>query len=169
MKETPPFDPVRGLRVLNEEGVRYVVIGGFAGNVRGAPLNTNDLDICYERSRGNMERLVKALRRLDAKLRTAGVEEDLPFDLHWRTIEAGGSFTFTTSAGEIDVLALPSGTSGYADLSVKAEGFELAHDLVVDVVSLDDLMRMKEASGRRKDRNHLEVLEALRQELRRRG
>ncbi|MEX2658155.1 MAG: hypothetical protein WD232_00560 [Acidimicrobiales bacterium] len=169
MTDPAPFDPIRGLRVLQEEGVRFVVVGGFAGNVRGAPLNTNDLDICYERSQENMERLVTALRRLQAKLRVAGVDEELPFDLHWRTIESGGSFTFTTEAGEIDVLAFPSGTAGYADLIVKAERFELGDDLAVDVVSLDDLMRMKEASGRTKDRAHLEVLEALRQELRRRG
>lgn len=169
MSDVAPFDPVQGLRILNEEGVRYVVIGGFAGIVRGAPLNTNDLDICYERSTANMERLVAALRRLGATLRTTGVDEDLPFDLHWKTIEAGGSFTFTTTAGAIDVLAFPSGTAGYGDLSAAAERFDLAPDLAVDVVSLDDLMRMKEASGRVKDRNHLEVLQAVKDELRRRG
>src|SRR4051794_36164243 len=109
---TGPFDPLLALRVLNRHGVRYVVIGGFAGDLLGAPLNTNDLDICYERTADNMERLAAALKELGATLRVAGVDEDLPFILDAKTLAAGDSFTFETEAGALDVLGTPSGTSG---------------------------------------------------------
>ena len=161
---TGPFDPLLALRVLDRHGVRYVVIGGFAGDLLGAPLNTNDLDICYERTSANMERLAAALKALGATLRVAGVDEELPFLLDGKTLAAGDSFTFDTDAGALDVLGTPSGTRGFADLSARAEAVPIG-DLQVYVVNLADLMRMKRASGRVKDRMHLEVLSALRDEI----
>jgi hypothetical protein len=161
---TDPFDPLLALRVLERHGVRYVVIGGFAGDLLGAPLNTNDLDICYERTAANMERLAAALKELGATLRVAGVDQELPFLLDGKTLAAGDSFTFETDAGALDVLGTPSGTSGFADLNARAKAVPIG-DLQVYVVNLPDLMRMKRASGRVKDRMHLEVLSALRDDI----
>jgi len=158
---TRPFDPLLALRTLHNHRVEYVVIGGFAGDLLGAPLNTNDLDICYERTAENMHRLAAALLELRATLRVAGVDEDLPFLLDAKTLAAGDSFTFDTDAGAVDVLGTPSGTSGFRDLRSKAHAVPIG-DLEVFVVDLADLMRMKRASGRVKDRMHLEVLSALR-------
>ena len=45
----PPFDPLTALRTLVERGVRFVLIGGYAGALRGSPVITGDLDICYAR------------------------------------------------------------------------------------------------------------------------
>lgn len=155
------FDPVKALRVLHDEGVKFVVIGGYAGELLGAPLITNDLDVCYERSAGNLERLARALVRMNAKVRVARVDEGLPFILDARTLAAGDSFTFVTDLGSLDVLGTPSGTTGYADLALRARELPVAADLRVPVVVLGDLMRMKRASGRTKDRLQLEVLSAL--------
>lgn len=161
---TSPFEPLRALRVLARHGVRYVVIGGFAGDLLGAPLNTNDLDICYERTAPNMERLAAALAELKATLRVAGVEEDLPFILDGKTLAAGDSFAFETDAGALDVLGTPSGTAGFTDLSQRAHRVPIG-DIEIRVVDIADLMRMKRASGRVKDRMHLEVLSALRDDI----
>ena len=158
------FDPLLALRVLNRHQVDYVVVGGFAGDLLGAPLNTNDLDICYDRSRPNMERLAAALVELRARLRVAGVEQDLPFILDAATLANGDCFTFETEAGALDLLGTPSGTSGFRDLRERARVTTI-RDLEVLVADLADLMRMKRASGRVKDRLHLEVLAALRQML----
>ena len=161
---TSPFEPLRALRVLDRHGVRYVVIGGFAGDLLGAPLNTNDLDSCYERTAPNMERLLAALAELKATLRVAGVADDLPFVLDGKTLAAGDSFTFETDAGALDVLGTPSGTAGFADLSQRALTVPIG-DMEILVVDIADLMRMKRASGRVKDRMHLEVLSALRDDI----
>jgi hypothetical protein len=161
---TSPFEPLRALRVLDRHGVRYVVIGGFAGDLLGAPLNTNDLDICYERTVPNMERLAAALAELGATLRVAGVQEDLPFILDGKTFAAADSFTFETDAGALDVLGTPSGTAGFTDLIQRAHVVPIG-DIKILVVDIADLMRMKRASGRVKDRMHLEVLSALRDHI----
>lgn len=60
------FDPVRICTILNEEGVEYVVVGGFAAVVRGSSLPTRDIDIVPSRSSENLDRLGRALRRMGA-------------------------------------------------------------------------------------------------------
>lgn len=159
----PAFDPALAFHTLNRHAVRYVVIGGLASEFLGAAIGTNDIDICCERTVGNMKRLAVALQELHAELRVAGVDEDLPFVLDARTLAAGDSFTFCSEAGDLDVLGTPSGTGGFRDLDAGATAYDLGDGLVVRVVSLDDLIRMKEAANRPKDQTHLHILSALKQ------
>jgi len=159
---TAAFDPLRALRVLADHGVDFVLVGGMAGRAWGSPTVTNELDVCYARTKANHRRLADALLALEARLR--GVDADVPCILDAETIGRGLNFTFATSAGALDVLGLPSGTTGYDDLSRAARPLRLAHDLKVRVVSLDDLIRMKRAAARKKDLIEVEVLAALREE-----
>jgi hypothetical protein len=146
--------------------VRFVVIGGLAGNLRGTPVVTHDLDVCYDRAPDNLDRLAGALVELEARLRVAREPEaDLPFPLDAKALALGDTFTLSTPYGALDILGTPSGTGGYADLLSGAERYQIAEGLQVDVAGVDDLIRMKRASGRTKDVAHLEHLEALREEI----
>ena len=156
------FDPLRVMRALNAGGVRYVVIGAYAGRILGSPTVTRDLDICHARDLANLDALARVLRDLRARLR--GVDEDVPFILDARSLAAGDSFTFTTDAGDVDVLATPAGTGGYDELVRTAVETNLDGVRVL-VADIDDLIRMKRAAGRPKDLIELEVLGALRDEL----
>lgn len=159
------FDPLGILGVLAQHEVRFVVIGGFAGNLRGTPDVTQDLDICYARDDDNLRRLASALADLEARLRVAREPDaDLPFQLDVQALRLGDSFTFTTRLGDLDVLGTPSGTNGFDDLDRGASHLDAA-DMTVGVASIDDLIRMKRASARRKDVVQLEHLEALREEI----
>jgi len=162
MKAPPPFDPLRAFGTLTEFGVRFVVIGGFAGRIWGSPTVTNDVDICYARDRPNLERLASALSSLHARLR--GAPEAIPFQLDARTIEAGDHFTFVTDAGNLDCLGVPVGSKGYEDLASTVTEFDLGK-FKVKVAAIEDLIRMKRASGRPKDRIEVEVLKALQEEI----
>ena len=153
------------MRVLNEEGVRFVLIGGFGGRLHGSPTLTNDLDLCYANDRDNLAALDRALKRLHAKLR--GAPENVPFLLDARTLAGGDHFAFATDAGSLDILGTPVGVSGFEELSRTAETMDL-DGLTVRVASLDDLIRMKLASRRPKDLIEAEVLGALREEIDRR-
>ena len=160
------FDPDAILRTLVRHDVRFVVIGGLAGNIRGSADLTNDLDICYARDPENLERLAGSLRELGAHLRVGREPDaDLPFRLDAATLKAGDTFTFATEHGDLDVLGTPSGTEGFEDLDRSATVVEVSDGLSVRVASIDDLMRMKRASGRTKDLLHLEHLAALREEI----
>jgi hypothetical protein len=156
------FDPELALRVLVEHEVRFVVIGGLAARALGAPLITNDTDVCYERSHENLERLAAALRALNARLR--GAPADVPFQLDAETLGHGDHFTFTTDAGAFDILGTPSGSQGYASLEATAVPAEI-EGVQVLIAGLEDLVRMKRAAGRLKDLRALEELGGLRDEL----
>jgi hypothetical protein len=156
------FSPVALLRVLHEHNVAFIVIGGIAAIAHGSPSVTRDLDICYERARGNFQALAGALQSVHATLR--GAPPDIPFKLDARTLELGDHFTFATDLGDLDCLGIPSGTGGYGDLIANAVAVPI-DGIDVRVAGLDDLIRMKRAAGRPRDRAELEILGALRDEV----
>jgi hypothetical protein len=153
---------LRALGTLASHEVRFVLIGGQAAVARGSPLLTRDVDICYARDHDNLERLAAALRELNARLR--GAPPDLLFQLDASTLKRGDFFTFDTAVGPLDIMGTPTGTGGFRDLDEAAEDMDLG-GFTVRVASLQDLMRMKRAAGRTKDRLALEWLGALRDEL----
>lgn len=162
MRDSPDFQPEQVVRLLGRHRVRYVLIGGLAAVTHGAPLVTQDVDLCHARDPENLARLADALREVHATLR--GADPEVPFLLDAKTLVRGDAFTFTTDVGWVDILATPAGTSGYDDLARTADAFELFGFRVL-VASVDDLIRMKRAAGRPKDLLAAEELGALRDEL----
>lgn len=63
------FRPEGILRMLDEHGVRYVLIGGMAAVLHGSALPTYDVDSTPEGSTPNLARLSDALRALNARVR----------------------------------------------------------------------------------------------------
>jgi hypothetical protein len=159
------FDPRALLEALQRHGVRFVVIGGIAGRLHGSPRLTRDLDICYARAAADLDRLAAALAELHVTLR--GAPPDLPFRPDARTLRSGLNFTFDTPFGPFDCLGEASGHT-YEILSPNAEHGDL-EGLDILVTSLDDLMRMKRASGRPQDLADLETLGKLRDVREERG
>lgn len=167
MSELRRFQPDVLLRSLIAHDVRFIVVGGLAAQAHGSPSLTGDLDVCYARDEDNLRRLATTLQELAAvrRGRPAGTPRMPPLDA--RTLRAGGLFTLTTSAGDFDLLANPDPNLDYEQLEATAVSTTVAGQPVL-VASLDDLIRMKRAAGRPKDRIELEILGALREELDRR-
>jgi hypothetical protein len=158
------FDPIGALRTLDRHGVRFVVIGGFAGRFWGSNSITNDLDICYARDKKNFQALASALTELGARLR--GEPPDIPFLLDAKTLEMGDHFTFETNVGALDCLGTPQGSQGYPDLIQGATVMDI-EGIRVPVAALEDVMRLKRVAGRPKDLAELEILAALLEEIER--
>ena len=57
------------LRRLGESHSQFVVVGGLAAVLSGAPIQTYDVDVVYSRSTENIKRLLDALAVLDAVFR----------------------------------------------------------------------------------------------------
>lgn len=154
------FDPERVLASLGRHGVRFIVIGGMAGSLHGSPHTTFDLDVTPERSAENLGRLARALRELQARVRTQGVEDGLPLDCSAEFLERVDMLNLVTSAGDVDISFQPSGTTGYADLVVGALTVEVRGTRFA-VASLEDIIRSKRAANRPKDRLVLPTLQAM--------
>lgn len=158
---TPPEPQlVRLLRSLVEADIEFVLIGGVAAVLRGSDILTRDIDVVHTTTEENLARLAQVLTNLGARLRgteEADVTIDVPF------LRSAERFTFVTSFGPLDLLVAPDGTDGYADLVRTADEVAIG-DVRVLVASIDDLIRMKEAAGRPKDRYALELLEVLRED-----
>jgi hypothetical protein len=158
------FRPGAALAALTAHGVDFVVVGGIAATLHGSDRNTFDLDICPAMDPANLAALGRALVDMEARLR--GVEQDVPFVPDERTLARVQILTLDTSFGPLDVLMRPDGMPPYRQLRARAERLDVG-TVAVPVASLDDLLGMKRAAGRKKDELDVETLEAIKR-LRRR-
>lgn len=153
------FDAIAILTVLQQHGVVFVVIGGWAAVAHGSPLPTRDVDVVPEQGSDNLTRLSAALTALDARVRH-GDDEPLPFRHDAASLAGSSLLNLTTIHGDLDIVSAPSGTQGYVDLRRDAIEVTLRGTPVL-LASLADVIRSKEAAGRDKDRRSLPVLREL--------
>ena len=154
-------------RILNDENVDYVVLGGFAANLLGSPITTRDLDVIPDRAKDNLDRLGRALTRMNAKIRIAGepvaTKIDGPF-----LVNMPHMLNLVTDFGDLDLTFTPAGRAGdYAGWRLHSSPALIDEGLVVEVASLDDIIDSKQAANRAKDHLSLPYLESLRDEIRR--
>jgi hypothetical protein len=146
------------IKILNQAGVEYVVIGGVAMVAHGSAYVTFDFDVCYRRSKENIEKLCAALRPFHIRLR--GPRENLPFQFDAKTIQNGLNFTFTTDIGDIDLLAEVAGIGSY-DAVLAVSLLKEVAAMPCRILSLNALIQSKRAAGREKDLATLKELQAL--------
>jgi hypothetical protein len=152
------FDAAAMVRLLAEQRVEFVVIGGLAMIAHGSAYVTKDLDVCYRRTPANIASLAAALAPYNPYLR--GAPLGLPFRFDAPTIQAGLNFTLTTSLGDTNLLGEVSGIGDYDEVTTESATIEL-DGLYVQVLSVEGLIAAKRAAGRAKDKLHLIELEEL--------
>lgn len=162
-------DPLEILRTLERHRVQYILIGAAAARIAGAPVVTEDVDITPATNRSNLERLAAALRELGARLRSAEDTRGVAFPIDAEMLRTAALWTLSTRHGDLDIAFAPSGTRGYDDLHREAVRTSLGPGVRVEVASLRDVIRSKEAAGRDKDLAQLPVLRRTLEEVRRRN
>jgi predicted nucleotidyltransferase len=150
-------------RVLAEGGVRFIVIGGWAGIFHGLAHSTYDVDVVYSRDRENIRRLVETLKPWRPYLR--GVPPGLPFVFDERTVRNGLNFTLDTDLGKLDLLGEVPGGRNYEELLPHSVEME-ANGVKYRCATLERLIQMKRAAGRSKDLEIIAALVALLEEKR---
>ena len=150
----------QAIETLARHGVEFIVVGGVAMNLHGSAHVTFDLDICYDRQRVNLKRIVAALAPYHPRLR--GLPENLPSIWDEQVLRSGTNFTLTTDIGDIDLLGEVAGVGSYSD-AVAASVTVPLYGVECRILTLDSLIASKRAAGRAKDLLVLPELEALRE------
>ncbi len=141
------------LRAFQKNKVKYVLVGGLALNLQGAFRSTADLDILVEMTDANLSKIVKILKQkkyfVKQPVDPMGIA-DTDTRKDWIQNKNMKAFCFFKENGEqVDLII---------DSPVKfAEAIKEADILLVDgirlpVVSVEHLIKMKEKTGREKDK-----------------
>ena len=138
------------LRCLNKAGVDYIMVGGWAVNLHGYVRATIDLDIWILADQENARKVYAALGEFGAPLGDVKPED---FAQH------GTIFQIGVAPCRIDVINKIDGVS-YADAAPRAIP-KTIEGIPVRIISREDLIANKRASGRTKDLADAEILEGL--------
>lgn len=139
----PDSDFVAALRALHAAGVEFIVVGGVAAVLNGAPVNTFDLDIVPSRTGENISKLMNVLEAADAAA---------------SRFASAGHHKLITRFGPLDVLGTIGSGMAFEDLLPHSIEMDLGDGLRVRVLDLPTLVTLKEQLGGEKDRAVLPVL-----------
>ena len=134
---------------------------GLAAQVHGSPSLTGDVDICFALDGDNLDRLAAALDVARVRSAAACPSRRLRRRLDARALRAGDVFTLDHAVRRSRPPRPPGSRPRLRRRCIEPSiTAEILGD-EVRVASLDDLMAMKRAAGRPKDRIELEILGAL--------
>lgn len=136
------------LKLLSDKKIEYLLIGGYAVVYYGYVRNTGDMDIWVRKTEQNAERAAEALEEFGYAPKT----EVLPYlNEPYKILRMGmPPFRLEVSTG-IDGVE-------FEECYARRTVFHI-DDIPVDLISLDDLIQNKKASGRLKDLADVEELE----------
>lgn len=160
---SPDPDVEAILDSLSHHEVRYLVIGGIAAVLFGSPYPTEDLDVCADGKGSNRQRLSEALIELGAKEWDPRKDEFVEREWTEDMLAVDKTWLLQTRFGRLDILFVPAGTGGYPDLARRRQMIRLG-GRDVPVSAIEDLIRMKEAAGRERDRLQVPTLRKMLEE-----
>ena len=155
----PANKPAAILRALRDGGVEFILTGGVAAVLQGAPINTLDVDVVHFRTVSNIERLLGVLESLDAVFRVQPERRLKPTASH---LAGSGHLNLITRYGPLDVLGTIGRDLAYEDLLPHSTEMDIGGGAQIRVLDLETLIAVKEAIAGEKD---LAVLPILRRTL----
>ena len=144
---------------LDEAGVRYAVVGGYAVALHGAVRGTLDIDIVIDWTRSGLQKTEQALAGLGLVSRLPVSAGDI-FSLRdeyvtRRNLVAWNFYNPGDPSEQVDIIIA-------YDLKNKRTTPVRLQECEVQVLAIEDLIEMKRSSGRPQDREDVAALEKLR-------
>ncbi len=136
------------VQALNDNNVRYLIIGGYAVAFHGHPRYTKDLDVWIELSQENGDNLVKAIAQFGFGSLGLTSEDFLEPD---QIIQLG------YPPNRIDILNTLKGVT--FEECYKARVETTFEGIDINFIDLDNLRKNKQATGRLQDLADLEKLQ----------
>lgn len=142
------------LRILSRHQVDFILVGGVAAILEGAPVSTFDLDIVWNRVAENQPRLLAALQELNALYLDVADRHIAPDDEKLTTLRL---HRLKTDFGTLDVMETIGDGMAYQDLVGRSHLYEI-DDIQVRILGLETVILSKEQAMREKDRAALPIL-----------
>jgi predicted nucleotidyltransferase len=143
------------LRALQDGGVQFILVGGLAAVLNGAPVDTFDIDVVHSREAANVDRILPVLEALDAIFRIQPERRLKPNASH---LASPGHLNLMTRYGPLDLLGTIGRDLGYQDLISHSIELAISEGLRIRVLDLERLIALKEELGGEKDRAMLPIL-----------
>jgi predicted nucleotidyltransferase len=138
------------LRIFEEHGVRYVLVGGFAVIYYGYVRMTQDIDILLYPSEDNAMKIIASLREFGFG------EAGIPTEYFARE---GAAIHLGVEPNRVDLL---TSQKGIPNDRIFANARRVTiEDLEVNMISFGDLLDVKRASGRLRDQADADELSSL--------
>jgi hypothetical protein len=144
---------------LKKGGVKFVLVGGFAGVVHGCTYVTQDIDICCDFSAANLLALQKALKDVHPVHRMT--PQRLKLKLTIESCTRLKNLYLDTDIGQVDCLASIQGLGDYEDVENLSEIRDLGGGLRIRVLTIDSLIKARKAMNRPRDKEAILQLEAI--------
>lgn len=141
------------LKKLSEEGVSFLVVGGFAVNIYGFNRNTGDLDILLDDTLENRRNLRNSFKQLG--IGDFKQLETIPLIAGWTDISLDFGF-------KLDLMVNLKGLEGipFDHLKEKATTVEIDGHFV-DFIDYQNLLKTKIATNRPKDQEDVRELKKI--------
>jgi predicted nucleotidyltransferase len=143
------------LRALQEGGVEFILVGGLAAVLHGAPVDTFDIDVVHSRDAANVARLQPVLEALDAVFRMQPERRLRPNASH---LASAGHLNLITQYGPLDLLGTIGRDLGHRELLPHSVEMDVSEGLRIRVLDLETLIALKEELSGEKDRAVLPIL-----------
>jgi hypothetical protein len=153
------------LRAFHNGGVDFILVGGLAAVLRGAPIHSYDVDIVHSRQISNVQRLLGVLESLDAVFRIQPERRIKPAESH---LAGKGHLNLITRYGPLDLLGAIGQDLGYPELVQHSSEMDIGEGVSIRVLDLEMLIGIKEELGGEKDRAMLPILRRTLEEKHRR-
>lgn len=152
-------------QALQENGVKYLVIGGIAVNVHGFERPTGDLDIFVSLEKENLEKFIVAIKSIGWRPRLpVSLEGFANATKRQRWIKEKGMKVFTIYNPERDLEHVDVMTENYLDFekAYRRRKVVAAKEFDIPVISIPDLIELKKIAGRQKDKSDIKGLKEIR-------
>jgi predicted nucleotidyltransferase len=136
------------IQSLNDNHVRYLVIGGYAVAFHGHPRYTKDIDVWIEMQPDNAANMVRALEQFG--FGSLGLKSD-------DFLEADQVIQLGYPPNRIDVIMSPDGVEFESCHRTRVEA--TIDGVSVNFIDLENLRKTKQATGRAQDIADLESLQ----------
>lgn len=148
------------LERLLSHRIDFVLIGGFAATVHGSTLVTQDIDICTTITDAEIAKLRDALKDLHPWHRM-NPSAKLSFNEYPAELEGTKNIYLKTDLGVLDILSEVPPAGDFETIKKRAVEIPL-YGHRCKVISIEDLIRVKEAMNRPKDQLAVKELKLIR-------